>query len=91
MDGERLKFPQYLHRPFRITWFESDELLLMVGGYFVAIIYSLWVLAAVPLLVYFYKKEKAKRPRGFMRHFLFNFGFIGLKGYPSAFCDRFEE
>lgn len=86
-----MHFPQYLHRPFRIAWFESDELLLMVAMYILAVVYSIRLLLALPLVIYFYKKEKAKRPRGFMRHFLFNLGFIGIKGYPGAFSDRFEE
>jgi predicted membrane-bound mannosyltransferase len=91
MDSERLHFPQYLHRPFRIGWFESDELLLMIAMYLIAVVSYIKVFFAIPVVIYLYKKEKARRPRGFMRHFLFNLGFIGIKGYPSAFCDRFEE
>lgn len=90
-ENERLRFPQYLHRPFRIVWFEIDELILMIALYVVVVMTTYKAFPIIPLAIYFYKKEKAKRPRGFFKHTMFNLGLIDLKGYPSAFSDRFEE
>jgi len=82
-------FPRYLHRPYRLLWFEKDELLLMVAVYILAILTTLKTLLLIPLAVLVYRREKQKRPRGFMRHVLYRLGIISFARYPEAFVTRF--
>ena len=85
------EFPQYLHRPYRLLWFEMDEIFIMVFGYMLSMIFTLWILLVLPLAVFLFRVEKRRRPRGFFRHFWYRLGILEFKGYPSSFQKEFKE
>lgn len=85
------EFPQYLHRPYRLLWFEMDEILIMVFGYMLSMMFTIKLLLVLPLMVYLFRIEKRKRPRGFFRHLWYRVGIMEFKGYPSYFQRDFRE
>ena len=85
------RFPQYLHRPYRLLWFEMDEIYIMIFVYTLAMIFSLWLLLVMPLVVLAFRIEKRRRPRGFFRHFWYRLGILEFRGYPSYFKKEFKE
>jgi len=82
-------FPRYLHRPYRLLWFEKDEIILMIGVYVIALLTVMKALLAIPVVIIVYRREKQKRPRGFLRHVLYRLGIISFARYPDAFLTRF--
>jgi len=84
-------FPQYLHRPYRLLWFEVDEIVLAIGIYALAMMFSFYFLLALPVLVYLFRISKAKRPRGFYKHIWYRVGLFTYKRYPHAFERGFKE
>ena len=85
------RFPQYLHMPYRILWFETDEVALLAGGYLVGNFITFKLLLALPVLFVLYRRQKRKRPRGFFKHLGYYLGFINFKHYPQAYIPRFGE
>lgn len=82
--------PQYLHKPLRILWFDSDDLMIMMVAYIIAMSLGgyLWLgVIAVPVAYIFYKNNK---PRGFLRHVFYQLGIYRLQGYPSPYIKRFH-
>ena len=85
------KFPQYLHKPYRLLWFEIDEVYLMIGGYIFAMLFTMKLLLALPVVVFLYRREKKKRPRGFIKQIAYLLGIVSFSGYPTYFVRRFTE
>lgn len=85
------KFPQYLHMPYRILFLEKDELALIAFGYLVGVFISWKPLLLWPLLIFFYRKEKRQRARGFLLHIGYWIGLINLKKLPPSYLRKFEE
>lgn len=85
------RFPQYLSKPYQILWFESDELIMILMFFILAI--TLGKIYFVMLIIgpYLYSKGKKSYPRGFMRHCLYFCGFSKMQGYPSYFEEEFIE
>jgi len=82
-------FPRYLHRPYRLLWFERDEIALMVLIYIVSLLTTFKALLLIPAAVVVYRREKRKRPRGFVRHIMYRTGIAPFRGYPNSFVTRF--
>ena len=84
--------PRYLHLPVQILWFDKEDVAVIMVSYVFWMILSSWyVLPIVVLLPWYFKHLKATKPRGFLRHVLYQYGFASLKGYPSPMTERFEE
>jgi hypothetical protein len=85
------KFPQYIHQPFQVLWFETDDMVIFflsiivaqaTGGFF-------WLLPLISPLVT--TKIKLNYPRGFSRHMFYYLGLMNFKGYPHFFQKKFQE
>jgi hypothetical protein len=89
------RFSQYLHRPFQILWFETDELAfvsVMMGLLILtdSIPVWLWLIALVSGL-WGFRRLKERYPRGFAKHIMHEAGFVSYKGYPDADKGDFYE
>ncbi len=87
----KVKPYKYLHRPFRLVWFESDELMLILIGIFLSFVVYVWSFLLFIALVYGMKKAKPKLPRGFIKHIAYYLGVYRFKGYPVFFTNKFIE
>ena len=89
------RFPQYLHRPFQVLWFETDELVFifaMMGFLILSDSIPIWIW--ITLLVsglWGFRKLKERYPRGFAKHFMYESGLVSYKGYPGADKGEFYE
>ena len=87
----RVTANKYLHKPFRLLWFESDEIFLFFVGIMLGIYVSFWFVPLFFVLALFVRKAKEKQARGFVKHFFYYFGFLRFKGYPTFFESKFQE
>ena len=87
----RVRTPKYLHKPFRILWFESDELFMMFLSLVLGIYVSVYFLPALLACVFVARKVKARFPRGFLRHISFFLGITRFRNCPTFFESRFQE
>ena len=87
----RVTTNKYLHKPFRLLWFESDELFVFFLGAVLGFYISLWLLPMFFTLGVIIRKTKEKQPRGFVRHFFYYIGVLRFKGYPTFFESEFQE
>ncbi len=89
---ESVPVPRYLHLPIQILWFDMEDIAVFIVSYVLAMamssIYVLPFCIALPVL---FMRVKSRRPRGFLRHLLYQYGFQKLEGYPPAMTSRFEE
>ncbi|MEM7828039.1 MAG: type IV conjugative transfer system protein TraL [Candidatus Aenigmatarchaeota archaeon] len=85
------KFPQYLHRPYQVLWFETDDMGLLALCFILAIIFGgiFWILLFVVPTVYM--KTKAKYPRGYLRHLLYFAGVLPFRKYPEFTVKEWSE
>lgn len=87
-----VRAPRYLHLPRQILWFDFEDIAICICCYVLWMVLSSWFV--VPMCIgipYAFMKVKASKPRGFLRHLLYQYGFYGLKGYPPPMTVRFEE
>lgn len=84
-------FPQYLSKPLQVLWFETDELILFVFTFTLALIYGKFVWIIFLATQYFYTRTKRTKPRGFLKHVLYMLGFIKMNNYPDFFQREFHE
>lgn len=84
-------FPQYLSAPFRVLWFEPDEMVIFLACFTLAMIYGWAFWVSVVVGPWGYTKIKKRYPRGFLKHALYFAGIVSLKGYPEFFEERFIE
>ena len=84
-------FPQYLSKPIQVLWFESDELILSMFFFMLALIYGnlMWPIFFVSQ--YFYVRTKKKKPRGYLKHLLYVLGLTKLSNYPDFWVREFHE
>lgn len=86
-----MKCPRYLHKPIQVLWWESDEFVIVMMFFILALMfgYVFWLfLIAGP---YIYTKFKRKYPRGFLKHLLWILGFVKVEHYPSFWEKEFIE
>ncbi len=88
---EKKRFPQYLSAPFQVLWFESDDLVIALIFYVLALLYGgvFWLLIAGG--PYAYSSVKKRYPRGFLKHSLYFMGLVRMRGYPEFFETEFYE
>lgn len=89
MENER--FPQYLHRPYQVLWFESDDMGILALCFIMAIIFGGFFWIAFVVVPTFYMRTKKKYPRGYLRHLLYFVGILRVKRYPDFMIKEFVE
>ena len=89
----RARVPRYLHLPVQVLWFDIEDIALGILAYvvFVLVIDKWWGYPMVVLVPYAFMSLKAGKPRGYLRHLLYSYGFQKLEGYPLPTVSKFEE
>ena len=87
----KVKVPQYMHLPLQILWFDIEELMVIMVLYVVGLVFGGWAWVSLIIGPYFYIQVKRRKPRGFLRHFLYQLGIYRLDGYPSPHTNEFHE
>lgn len=85
------KYPQYLHRKYRIWIFEQDELVILLLGMVGGIFFSLWSIPCGIAASLWLRATRDRRSRGYILHWLLRIGLISMKGYPDTFAREFHE
>ncbi|HZR45797.1 MAG TPA: type IV conjugative transfer system protein TraL [Candidatus Manganitrophaceae bacterium] len=88
---EKKRFPQYLSQPFQVLWLESDELIIALIFYIIALLFGSIFWLMIVGGPYLYSTQKKRYPRGFLKHCFYFIGLVRLKGYPTFFEDEFQE
>jgi len=93
MDKEKNTFwvPQYLHRPYQVLFFETEELAGFLLAFFLALMFGgiFWIITFFTVFVLNY--FKTRYPRGYLKHIFYTIGLIQFKGAPSSFEKKFCE
>ncbi|MDO3380357.1 type IV conjugative transfer system protein TraL [Geoalkalibacter halelectricus] len=84
------RFPFYLSQPYKILWFEPDDMVILVAAFLLGMAFTAWFFLGF-FMVWPYIKIKRHYPRGFLRHALYFLGLIQMKGYPTYFHEDFNE
>lgn len=88
----RARVPRYLHLPLQVLWFDMEDIGVILVMYVFWLMIDHWsglvLLVLVPRL---FMSVKANKPRGFLRHILYRYGFAKLKDYPSPQTRVFHE
>lgn len=88
----RIFIPQYLHKPNKILFMETDELVVLLFGVVTSMMLkSSMIFFGGLAFFYFYRKGKAKFPRGFYKHIPHILGFKQFRHFPSIFIREFKE
>ncbi len=87
----KVRTNKYLHKPFRLLWFEADEIFLFFVGLTFSIYVTPWIGLFFFFLILLIRRNKDKQPRGFIRHFFYYLGLLRFKGYPTFFENSFQE
>lgn len=85
------RFPQYLHLPLQVLWFDTTELFIMLCFYLAALLVGgiAWVgVIAGPVVLISYKRKQA---RGYFQHLLYSYGYSSIQGYPLPTAEEFHE
>lgn len=88
---KKTRIPQYLHLPLQLLWFDSEELMIIMVLYVFGLVFGGWAWAGIVIGPYLYIQVKRKKPRGFLRHLLYQAGLYRLDGYPEPHSSRFWE
>lgn len=84
--------PKYLNSPLQILWWEIDVWAVILGCFFCAMYFGglgFWV--AQFALPWIYIEGKKLGNRGYLKHLMIKTGLASLKGYPTAFEQKFME
>jgi len=87
----RVITPKHLHKPFRILWFESDELFFMFAGLILGIYVHVSFFPILFALAFIIRKMKVRFNRGFVRQLPYFLGLMRFRYYPSFFESHFSE
>ncbi len=87
----RYRFPRYLTEPYKVLWFEIDDLLFFFLSIVVAQAVGGWAWLLIILVPWGCTKMKRNFPRGFGKHVLYYLGLTKLKNLPDAFIKEFNE
>ena len=87
-----VQVPRYLHEPIRILWFDLEDLGVILLGYFFWLMLESWLVIPIAVLVpAWFIRLKRSKPRGYLGHLLYYYGFSNLKGYPPPTTREFHE
>lgn len=92
MAGYISDFPQYMSSPTQVLWWELDQVAIAALSFTAAILQGgivMWI--GFFLVNYFYGRTKKNKPRGFMKHTVYMFGFSKVENYPEYFQQEFNE
>lgn len=84
-------FPQYLSKPIQVLWFETDELVLGMFFFILALVYGKFMWLLFFGSQYYYIRTKKKKPRGYLKHLLYVLGLVKMKNYPDYLQKDFHE
>lgn len=88
----RARVPRYLHLPVQILWFDMEDVGVAGASYALWLALDSWlalpIVVLVPLL---FMKVKAGKPRGFLRHLLYRYGFTKMDLYPPPNVTAYHE
>lgn len=88
----RARVPRYLHLPMQVLWFDMEDIAVIIVSYVVWLLLDSFMLFPMVVLVpWLFKSAKADKPRGYLRHLLYAYGFQKLEGYPSPHTREFDE
>lgn len=88
----RARVPRYLHLPVQVLWFDMEDIGLILVMYTLYLVLdSMYVLPFVVLVPYLFRSVKQSKPRGWLRHVLYRYGFVSLKGYPPPATRSYRE
>lgn len=88
----QVRVPQYLHMPGQLLWFDTEELMVLVVAYTMAnTLGSKWAWLVGFALAGLFIWVKRRKPRGFIRHALYQAAIYKLEHYPPAPVRRFYE
>ena len=82
---------RYLHKPYRVLWFETEELALMAIGLLTAISINILMITVFLFLVYVVRRCKKKYSRGYLKHLAFHMGYYRFKRAPASYEKVFQE
>jgi type IV conjugative transfer system protein TraL len=87
------RIPQYLHQPVQILWWDGQEFIaLWIMLIFVVIMKPpLWVWGLFLVGAYYFSGWSADKPRGYLLHLAYKFGFVRMRGYPVPAAIKFAE
>lgn len=83
--------PKYLHRPYQVLFFETDELAVIILSLFLGLLLSGYFFLMAIILPFILGYLKKKMPRGYLKHYLYCLGLIVYKGAPTFFESRCFE
>ena len=93
MSAYSSKFPQYMSSPIEVLWWEVDQVAIAVVSFTCTLLMKggivMWV--GILLINYFFNAAKRNKPRGFIKHIIYMFGFAKLENYPDYFEQKFHE
>jgi len=88
----RARVPRYLHLPLQVLWFDMEDIGVILVMYVFWLMLDHWFgLVLLVFVPYWFKKLKESKPRGYLRHVLYRYGFQKLKAYPSPASRVFHE
>ena len=87
----RVRVPQYMHMPMQLLWFDTEEITIIVVCYIFGVVFGGYAWLFLFIGPVFYIQVKRRKPRGFLVHQLYRFGFAHLKGYPEPQALQFYE
>jgi hypothetical protein len=87
----KYRFPQYLSLPYRVLWFEMDDLMFFLMSIVIAQSVGGWAWLGLIIIPCLCTKVKRNYPRGFTKHMLYYIGLINFKNYPDHFIKEFVE
>ena len=88
----RVRVPRYLHLPVQILWFDMEDIAIIIVSYTLWLLLDSWMLIWMVVLVpWLFRSMKADKPRGYLRHILYAYGFQKLKRYPPPQTLEFNE
>jgi type IV conjugative transfer system protein TraL len=88
-----VKIPQYLSLPPRFVWFDMDDLMVGFLPFSLALLFNLNMLITFIIsgvLIYLYKRNKAKFSRGFLFHIAYMLG-AKFQGFESVHTRKYRE
>jgi len=85
------KVPQYLSSPYQLLWFETDDLVVMIVFFVLALMFGGWLWVMMFVVPFIYGKVKHGYSRGFIKHLMYFSGLVSIKNYPGFWDSFFVE
>lgn len=84
--------PQYMHKPNKIKFLDTDEFMFILNAIFLGIFLRSVIMFFAGLgIFWFYRKGKSKYPRGFFKHLPHIMGIRNFQYFSDIFVKHFKE